>query len=265
MKKRRLAFVCFFLLTPFLSAQPKGSTMNADYYIATNGSDSWSGKLPEPNGDKTDGPLATIGRAQRAVRQTKGKPITVLIRGGVYRLSEPIRFRAEDSGTEEGPITYAAYPGEKPIFSGGRAIIGWKKGKGNIWTAQIEDVKNGKWTFRQIFVNGKRAVRARSPNEGFFRVEDLAEKDKKPGARWNQGTDSFKFKSGDIKAWENPNDIEVVVYHSWNTSRMRIASVDENNCFVTFPGRTKFRPRGWDPEQRYYVENVPEALDSPGE
>ncbi|NOZ20755.1 MAG: right-handed parallel beta-helix repeat-containing protein [Planctomycetes bacterium] len=243
----------------------KGDAMDADYYVATNGNDAWSGKLPEPNADKTDGPFATLTRAQQAVRETKGKPVTVLIRGGVYRLSEPIRLRAEDSGTEEGPITYVAYPGEKPIFSGGRAITGWKKSKGNIWTAQIDDVKNGTWYFRQLFINSRRATRARSPNEGFFKVKALADKDNKPGVRWNKGVDAFKFRAGDIKAWTNLNEIEVIVFHSWNTSRMRIASVDENKHLVTFTAKTCFRPLAWDPNQRYYVENAPDALDSPGE
>ena len=60
-------------------------------------------------------------------------------------------------------------------------------------------------------------------------------------------------------------DVEVIVFHSWNTSRVRIASVDETNCIVTFTGPTVFRPLAWDPDQRYYVENAADLLDAPGE
>ena len=43
----------------------------ADFYISPSGNDSWSGKLAEPNPTKTDGPFATIGKAQNAVRELK--------------------------------------------------------------------------------------------------------------------------------------------------------------------------------------------------
>ncbi|MEW6356440.1 MAG: right-handed parallel beta-helix repeat-containing protein [Planctomycetota bacterium] len=273
MNMRRVSLMALALLAVSVKpnhcqdkTQPvKENPMKADYYVAANGNDAWSGTLPDPSADKSDGPFASFARAQRAVRETKDKPVTVLIRGGTYRLSEPIRFTPEDSSAEECPITYAAYPGEKPIFSGGRAITGWTKGEGGIWTTQIDDVKDGKWHFRQLFINGRRATRARSPNEGFFKVQALADKDNAPGARWNQGVDAFKFKAGDVEAWENLNEIEIVVFHSWNTSRMRIASVDEQKNVVTFTAKTCFRPLAWDPDQRYYVENAPDAPDSAGE
>lgn len=260
----QIAITFLTLTVPMASARDHDERLSdSDFFVATNGNDSWSGTLAEPNSAGTDGPFATIGRAQRAVRQTKGKPVMVLIRGGVYRLSEPVIFRPEDSGSGECPVSYAAYPGENPILSGGRVVTGWKKGEGEIWTAKLDE--KGKWEFRQLFVNGRRAIRARSPNRVFFKVEDLADKDKQPDARWNRGVDAFRFRKGDIRPWENPNDVEVVVYHSWNTSRMRIASVEEATNTVRFTAKTCFRPLAWDPDQRYYVENAPDALDSPGE
>ncbi|MBM4083727.1 MAG: hypothetical protein FJ272_02970, partial [Planctomycetes bacterium] len=259
------SIVCVALMSCALGED----SMKADHYLATNGNDAWSGRLAEPNRDKTDGPFATFTRVQKALREASvrraERPLTILIRGGTYRLTEPIRLSAADSGAKDAPVTFAAYPGEKPVFSGGRPVTGWRRGEKGVWTAQLEDVKNGKWHFRELFVNGRRAVRARSPNEGFFKVVELAEKDKKAGARWNEGVDAFKFKPGDLKAWAKPNEVEVVVLHSWNTSRMRIASVDEKEGLVTFTAKTTFRPLAWDPDQRYYVENAPEALDSPGE
>ncbi len=236
-------------------------------YVATNGNDQWSGRLPEPNREKTDGPYATVQRARDAVRQLRAKEgvkasVTVALRGGVYNLTEPFRLSPEDSGTAQCGVTYSAYAGERPVLSGGRLIAGWVKDKGELWAADVPGVREGKWRFRQLFVNGRRARRARSPNEGYFRVDGLVDAEPRP---WNKGLDRFRFKAGDLKAWPNPNDIEVVVFHSWNTSRVRIASVDETARIVTFTGPTIFRPMGWDPNQRYYVENVFEALDSPGE
>ena len=68
-----------------------------------------------------------------AVRQLKRGPLktdaVVLIRGGTYRLARPLVFGPEDGGTKRHSITYAAYPGERPLFSGGRRISGWTAAK----------------------------------------------------------------------------------------------------------------------------------------
>ena len=88
----------------------------------------------------------------------------VLIRQGFYELSEPLVFGPEDSGSEQFAITYAAQAGENVILSGGKKINGWKHGEGEIWMAAVPRVAEGKWYFRNLFVDGKRAVRARSPN-----------------------------------------------------------------------------------------------------
>ena len=89
--------------------------------------------------------------------------VVVLLRGGVYRQTETLLFGPRDSATEKHSITYAAYPGEKVVISGGRRIAGWKKGKGRIWTAELPEVKAGKWYFRQLFVNDHLAVRGECP------------------------------------------------------------------------------------------------------
>ena len=101
-------------------------------YVSTVGNDTWSGRLGEPNADGTDGPLASVQKARDIIRETKAatggltKPVTVMLRGGVYPQTEPIVFTAADSGTKECPVTYQAYPGEKPVISGGDVIRGWQ-------------------------------------------------------------------------------------------------------------------------------------------
>ena len=98
------------------------SSSKADFYVATNGNDAWSGTLPEPNAEGTDGPFATLQQAQAAVRIVKAEkkaPITVMIREGTHFIGESLVFEAQDSGAEGQPITYTAYPGETPVLSGG--------------------------------------------------------------------------------------------------------------------------------------------------
>ena len=119
-------------------------------YVATDGNDRWSGTLPEPNAAGTDGPLATLTGARDAIRRMKEdeplqQPVTVLLRSGVYQLGEPFTLTPQDSGSEQAPITYAAYPDEQPVISGGREINGWRQGEGELWTVAIPEVKAGDW------------------------------------------------------------------------------------------------------------------------
>ncbi|MDP6113037.1 MAG: right-handed parallel beta-helix repeat-containing protein [Planctomycetota bacterium] len=237
------------------------------FYVAPDGKEEWSGRLKRPAPKGADGPFATIHRAQKAVRelnkgQKQRRPVTVFISGTHY-LEKPVVFTREDSGTADCPVIYTAHAGEKPVLSGGRRIVEWKKTEGGVWKAKLPKEMAGKIIPRQLFINGRRAVRARSPDTGYFKVEGLV--DPKAGAKWNEGVDKFRFKPGDILPWKELNNVEVIVFHSWNTSRVRIASVDEKQSIVTFTGPTVFRPLGWDPNQRFYVENALEALDSPGE
>jgi parallel beta-helix repeat protein len=152
------------------------------YYVATDGSDQWSGRLPAPNAARSDGPFATLVRARDAVRRAKTGPgglseaVHVQIRGGTYYLAETITFAPEDSGTEQYPIAYEAFPGEQPILCGGQKITRWQPYRGKIQSVALPDVAAGKWHFRSLFAEGRRQVRARAPNvdaadpyrKGFF-------------------------------------------------------------------------------------------------
>jgi len=238
-----------------------------ELHVAPCGNDQWSGRLAAPNADRSDGPLATLSRCQAMVRERLTKadqpePITVTIHGA-HRLAQPIVFTPRDSGTADAPVVWRSAPGQPAVLSGARVIAGWQRGDDGTWFVDLPEVKAGRWYFRQLFIDGRRAVRARTPNDAYHRVERLI--DPKPNRRWNEGVDRFGFFGNDIKPWPHLTDVEVIVFHSWNTSRVRIASVDPAQRVATFVGPTVFRPLAWDPQQRYYVENTADALDAPGE
>ena len=123
------------------AAQNKG---NAAFYVAPNGSDFWSGALPTPNTAKTDGPFATVSRAQQAFRALPSLPksagTTVFLRGGFYSLAAPLSFDRSDSGTPMAEIVYAAYENETPILSGGTRIAGWKQTTPGRWEVTLPSV-----------------------------------------------------------------------------------------------------------------------------
>ncbi len=234
-------------LAGFLLGLAAVPALSGEFYVAPGGSDTGAGTK--------DKPFATLARARDAVRQAKAKlkePMKVLLRGGTYYIQEPVVFGPEDSPAADCPVIYEAYPGEKPVISGGRLITGWKRGEGESWTAEIPAVKEGKWYFRQLFVNGKRRGRARLPRQGLYKIAAGADPPKR----------AFKFKPGEINPkWRNLNDVEVVLLQFWTEGRLRIESIDEPANTVKFTGQA-FRPTSWN--CGWYVENVYEGLTQPG-
>jgi hypothetical protein len=195
-------------------------------------------------------------------------PATVYMRGGRYHLDQPIVFQPQDSG----PITYAAYPGERPILDAGRRIEGWRiepLGSKTVWVADLPEIAEGKWTFRQLFVNGERRTRPRLPKQGFYWIEDVPglSLDGSFSGDFTDGMDTFVAAPGDIQEWHNLTDVEVVAVHYWIEERMPIASFDPATRTVNSSRKSMFILRD-DVAKRYakyYVENVFEALSEPGE
>lgn len=176
MKPLHLLLVMSGLLVVSHSA-PAAATHPITLYVAPDGNDAWSGRAAEPNAAKSDGPFATVGRAQKTLRALRidgalPGPVTIRIRG-THRLAEPLVITPDDSGTAETPVTFTGYAGEKPTLSGGRAITGWQEAADGVWTVQIPAVQAGEWRFLQLFVDGSRRRPARSPNTGYCRIAEL--------------------------------------------------------------------------------------------
>lgn len=257
----------------------------ADFYVATNGNDSWSGTLADPNTNGTDGPFATIEKAQNAVRKLKatifkpkidpvetrwigsphemgkGKDIVVFIRDGYYSLEKPLVFHPEDGGERvetnlptgafeyhklrDHYVTYAAYPGEKPVISGGKKISNWKQ-KGAVWVTTVNDHK-----VETLLTNGKLQTLARTPNTGYFTPPSVS-----------KNTNELAFRHGDVKNWENMEDNRVFMLLRWHAGNNSFSKIDEKNEIAYFK----------EPEEgvvivppRYFVENVKALLDAPKE
>src|ERR1041384_5505605 len=106
-------------------------SFGADFYVSLQGKDIWSGTLKSPNSGATDGPFASIARAQSAVQQLKAAnpntPLTIMLRGGIYYLplspnQGTLSFTGADSGTNGAPITWTNFPNETPVINGGIPI-----------------------------------------------------------------------------------------------------------------------------------------------
>jgi len=237
------------------------------------GNDNWTGLLPNPDNTGTDGPVATIERARDIIGEIKytGRfdgPVNVWIRGGRYAVEKPVTFKPEDSA----PVCYKAYPGEQPVIHGSKRITEWSIGTvadSSIccWIADIPEVREGKWYFRQLFVNDQRRQRAKFPKDGFYRMESVPGLTVEPWYRYWDGQDAFVAADGDFKEWQNINDIELVTFHKWIEERIPIKSYDEVSRVVTL-SRKSTMALSDDFEKkypRYYIENIFETLSEPGE
>ena len=248
-----------------------------EFYVSPKGNDFWTGTLAEPNKGCTDGPFATIERAALAARELKRyvkrngpmtKPVTIVLREGTYWLNRPFALGAGDSGTQSAPITYVASDGEEVTISGGWLIEDFEPVEVNghkMVVANVPAVKDGKWKFSQFFVNGVRRPRTRLPKEGCYRIVDFAGVPLGPNV-W-PGTDKFRFNEGEIKAWRNLADVDVVGLSYWFEMRLPVKAVDEAGRTIELAKKSKYRlTDDWSKRPgRYFIENVFEALDTPGQ
>jgi hypothetical protein len=237
-------------------------------YVATDGQDDWSGSLAAPNEERTDGPLASVHRAQEILREWRQAGVfdahapapVVQVRGGRYVLSKPLVFHPADSGT-----IWQAYGTERPVLSGGTRITGWTVDPDGRWHAELPAVRDGSWHFTQLFVNDQRRWRPRLPAQGYYAIAGELERSAEAQA---SGVDRFQFSGEEIRGdWSNLNDVEVLAFHSWSMSRLPIRSVDVESSVVNFFGGSPslswwglFRKGN-----RYLIENVKEALKEPGQ
>jgi hypothetical protein len=250
------------MLANRLDAAQSSPSKSHVFFVATNGNDSWSGTLAAPNRRKKDGPFATLPRALQAARNLRtnspasGQPVSIRLRMGCYFLEEPVVIKPQDSG-----LTLEAYAGERPVLSGGRRLTGWRPATVNgreLWAASIPEVQAGKWFFRELWVNGHRATRARLPNHGYFKVAEALD----GSSEWTSGQMRFRFQAGDLKPSPTLTNAEVIVMNRWVESRLPIFSIDESERTIRFSKKSVFQLGRGDP---YYVEGALEFLDEPGE
>ena len=263
-------------------------------YVSPQGDDGWSGHRPEAAADRGDGPLATPQAAvQRAVAERgRGKArraVRIVLRGGTYFLDRPLCLTPAQGGlvvwgpiagksfsvAREMPLTFAAFPGETPVLSGGVRLSGWRVATVNgrtAWVTDLPESMRGGAPFRQLFVNGERRFRPRLPRTGLYQVLGAPGfRPNKQRSHWMQGHDRFTCRPGEIQAWPNFQDVEVVMLQRWIESRQSLTAFDPHRNLVTMDRKSHYSiiHDGTDPEIpegcRYYVENVFSALTEPGE
>lgn len=202
-----------------------------------------------PDGTSIEAVLAKI----REARQTgDNSPKRVAVRG-CNRLNETLRLSAADSN-----ISFEGESGAS--FFGGVEIGGWKVCADGIWRVELPEVKEGKWNFSTIYVNGERRSRPTIPAAGYY--ESVSNAFVVEGV----STGGFAFKPGELPAkLENISDVEVFALHNWATTRARIGELDAKNGLLRFASQRERERSSFDfVRRRYRLENVKEAFTEAG-
>ncbi len=216
-----------------------------------------------------ESPLATIARARDVVREQRKtgpltEPVTISLAAGRYELTEPLTLTARDSGTPDCPVTYRGAEGEKVVISGGRRITGWQKGHDNIWTVNLPKVKQGENYFRQLFVDGRRATRARTPDRSNKNYAwGVLDHKLGGGLDWQY----IDVEPDKVRQWNNLSDVEIVVFKNWASFHKRIYKVEPQKGRI-WPAPPHVGYSGGNRPRRgtyFFLENALEFLDQPGE
>jgi hypothetical protein len=265
MRNRRLTIVLSVVLLAGAFVLPTHAA-GVTVYVSPDGKDDWSGGLARPNAQGTDGPVATLERARDILRQKKpaaAEEKHVVVADGRYQLAKPLVLAPEDSG-----VTFEAAPGARPVFSGGKVIRGFQPGENGLWVARIPEVAGGSWYFDQLFVNGRRATRARTPNKFYSYMGPTAEVsvEGKPGQflrTTNVPAETLTPLKGLSEA--ESRDVVLVAYHKWCITRRYLTAVkfDTNQIITTGEKLASFS--SWPAGTRFHLENFKAALDEPGE
>lgn len=187
----------------------------------------------------------------RTMNASMSTDITVLLRGGSYRLEAPLTLNPQDSGTGGFEVVYKAYPGEVPVLSGGQPIGTFSlfDSTKNIYRASVSPT----FDTREVWVNGARAQRARSV--------------KNPGGFTKTST-GYTTTDAQMALWRNPSDIEIVGEYEWNQHRCSVESISVSMITMDNPCWRNSTDHGYEPSNLglpTYVENAYELLDAPGE
>jgi hypothetical protein len=241
-----------------------------DLYVSPTGNDGNPGTASLPLGSLTGARDAI--RSLRANGGLQGE-VKVIIAGGTYFMQEPLLLTAADAGSAASPVVFMAAPGEKVAFVGGVQIKGFEQVTPNLWKATLPEIGRFGGHFEQLFVNGKRAVRARTPNAGqFFSVKEVEETIVNQGTNRvaNFAVQQVKADSVELKALRtlNPDDLKqalLTFYHNWDNTRRFVQFFDPATSTFSIAGNGMKPWNKIDGKSRFFVENFRGALDAPGE
>ncbi len=254
--------------------------------------------------EKPYGSILEAKTAIRSINKATTSGITVYLRGGVYRFSNTINITNQDVGTEKCPIIYTNYQNEKVELLGSLPISGdsftavtdasvlarldhsvrAKVKQLDLTAAGITREQYGELAYpgmhqysqlsgsTDLFLDGEAMTLARYPNEGYMNIESVHEVGSNPsGGDTIDASGAFTIGYGEtheshIDRWTTATDAKMYGYWRWGWAdqTLDMASVNPIDNTITSALPSYYSVASGD-NQRFYVYNLIEELDTPGE
>ena len=247
-----------------------GTSIPLRFFVSLKGKDTWSGRLERPSSRSEDGPFRSLEAARDAIRslpqaQRAKQPIEICILPGTYVRKEPFVLDARDSGTETAPVVYRSWMDESVVISGGKEVRDWTRTDLNGHRVLISDLSRlpgGYAPFEQLWVNGHRAIQARTPNRGYWQIPAAPKVEQDPAAERRARTYDFAYAPADEHHFTGVQDGVAVIFNKWLEYHMPLDRVDlENDKIICM----KQSDRALEIDDHYYLEGGRAMLDQPGE
>ena len=220
-----------------------------------------------PRGDAVvevspQGEVKTPAEALRKVRQLRasgaiapGASATVRFAPGVYELVETLLL-----GKDDGNVKFVGDPSGRTVFSGGAKLPRFRAGEDGVWRASVPEGTS----FDQLWVGGRRATRAKSPNAGYWHVRSLVDDPERHRLAFVGHRDELRR-----LAALSQKELERVIlrfFWSWDTEYGTVKNIDMKKCELSLADPVARNFMMWSQYQpRYTAENFRAALDAPGE
>jgi Right handed beta helix region len=270
--QRSTVITCCFVISTAVAQVPcdvvVGQQSKAhEFHVANSGNDGNAGTKQKP--------FASFERAKQAVREYRVKnphqSVAVTFQSGRYELEKPLKFDAADSGSSSAnPVIYQAAQDADVEISGGHLIEGWQLDtlRPGVWKVKAATPSKSKWRFDQLWVNGRQAIRARTPN--WWHFNKLASVTETPTQSPHRVQHTFSVSLNDLKPLQGLDEaelskVQVMVFHKWDTTRETLRTIDLDKGTFETHGTAMQSWNAMTSNCLYYFENFLAALDGPGE
>ena len=255
--------LCVMLILPLLlHAQQQGPAVTI--FVAPGGNDADAGTAGKP--------LATLTAARNRSRELRKQkaltvPVEIKIAPGTYRLQTPLLLTAEDAGTAQSPLIFKGQGDVAPVFSGGAELPAFEEVSARLWKVHIPAAYG---TVQQVFVNGGRAVRARTPNaETWFKTgvvtETITDTATPKKAVAHIRLSAEQWTALQAVPDKDLNKVIISVHHAWDRTRKYISGRSLQDSTISISGRPMKNWNKLDNSSQFIFENAKQFLDAPGE
>src|SRR5215217_466151 len=252
------------LLLIFLFIAFGSDAYSLSIYVSTQGKDS--------NPGTANAPFATLMAAKSYVQKLRKEKklaelVEIIVSPGIYRLTQPLDFNADDSGTAAAPLLIRAKGGVRPVFTGGIQLPIFKKISDTLWKIDMTELSGYRGPVQQLFVNGKRAVNARTPNEDDdFKLSSVVEEISE--ANKNVAVQQIRLSPEQLAVLPLNKPLEqlvISVNHAWDRTKKPVKRVSFSDTSVYIGGKPMQPWNRLDNSAQFFFEGERDFLDEPGE